>query len=111
MPAITMTTSDTPAKKIPLLSFIGFLQYGFVAAMDASRARIATQFHEPAISVAASAMKMTATLLRRYRRKVVAITATIFGTLRAPSACRESLAPQRNLIAPEHVAASLQIAH
>ncbi|UGY06434.1 hypothetical protein [Bradyrhizobium quebecense] len=49
MLAITMATSDTPAKKIPLLSFIGFLQYGFVAAMDASRARIDTQFHEPAI--------------------------------------------------------------
>ncbi|MCS3453643.1 MULTISPECIES: hypothetical protein [Bradyrhizobium] len=49
MPASTMATSDTPAKKIPLLSFIGFLQYGFVAAMDASRARIATEFHEPAI--------------------------------------------------------------
>ncbi|WP_456668171.1 hypothetical protein [Bradyrhizobium sp. USDA 3240] len=49
MLAIAMATSDTPAKKIPLLSFIGFLQYGFVAAMDASRARIDTQFHDPAI--------------------------------------------------------------
>ncbi|PAY09103.1 hypothetical protein CK489_10300 [Bradyrhizobium sp. UFLA03-84] len=44
-----MATSDTPAKKIPLLSFIGFLQYGFVAAMDASRARLSTQMHGSAI--------------------------------------------------------------
>jgi hypothetical protein len=106
-----MATSETPAKKIPLLSFIGFLQYGFVAAMDASRARISTQFMNQRSAVAASAMKMTATHLRRYRRKVVAIAAAMFGTRRALSAGRKSLALPRSFTAPEPPPGGLQIAH
>ncbi|MGF6312975.1 hypothetical protein ABIB82_007071 [Bradyrhizobium sp. i1.8.4] len=58
-------------------------------------------------SVAASAMKMTATLLRRYRRKVVATAATIFARRRHHWPAEKSL----NFIAPEHAAGSLQIAH
>jgi len=106
-----MATSDTPAKKIPLLSFIGFLQYGFVAAMDASRARISTQFMNQRSAVAASAMKMTATHLRRYRRKVVAIAAAVFDMPQTRPAGGEPVALPRNFVAPEHAESSLQIAH
>jgi hypothetical protein len=44
MPATSIATSDALAKKIPLLDFLASSrQHGFVAAMHASRAWVATQ--------------------------------------------------------------------
>ncbi|MGN1289533.1 MAG: hypothetical protein ACI4XG_23590 [Bradyrhizobium sp.] len=105
-----MATSYTPAKKIPLLSFIGFLQYGFVAAMDASRAASHYPIREPAIFGRYVAMKMPATLFCRYRRKVVAIAAAVFDMPQTRPAGGKPVALPRNFIAPEHAASSLQIA-
>ncbi|WP_420967598.1 hypothetical protein [Bradyrhizobium sp. B120] len=62
-------------------------------------------------SVAASAMKMTATLLRRYRRKVVAIAAAILARRRQHRSAEKPLALRGDFIAPEHAPGSLQIAH